>query len=157
MPPLSAQGTLAMKLTMVAFAACAALILVAGSPSFAAGDRPADFVINNLYWSTYAAENNSASLMLADGNCCNCAPTDSDQQCFQECNAIFPRCRPAAPRPALPSSNVTNPNGPITGFCCYGNVRKFMSPMLPLGAQCRMSVYNWGVRENYWVTGRACY
>jgi len=32
-------------------------------------------------------------------NCCDCAPSASDQECFAECNAMLPRCRPAAPRP----------------------------------------------------------
>lgn len=147
-----------MKLTIVAFAACAALTLLAPQ-RLLAGDRSGNCVINDLDWSTYPSESKPEALMPADDNCCNCAPTDSDQQCFLECNAMLPRCRPAAPRSARPSSNASNPNpnGPITGFCCYGNVRKFMSPMLPLGAQCRMSVYNWGLRETYWVTGRACY
>jgi hypothetical protein len=36
-------------------------------------------------------------------DCCDCAPTASDQQCFMQCNAMIPRCRPAAPRQALPA------------------------------------------------------
>jgi hypothetical protein len=41
--------------------------------------------------------------VLAD--CCDCAPTASDQQCFMQCNAVLPRCRPAAPRKTVQPGN----------------------------------------------------
>jgi hypothetical protein len=71
-------------------------------------------------------------------NCCNCDPTASDQACFAQCNAMLPRCRPAAQRPASPPPKQT-----MTYYCCYYGayrLRYRIQVPVPLGAHCG----NWG-------------
>jgi hypothetical protein len=83
--------------------------------------------------------------------CCNCDPRASDMQCFAECNAMLPRCRPPAPRAPTQAAR-----GPMVGVCCYGMERAGLSRRAPLGTLCTMPFYDHAVRETKWVTGRAC-
>jgi hypothetical protein len=51
-------------------------------------------------------------VQLVQNNCCNCDPHDTDMQCFMDCNAELPRCRPPAPRPLVQQRSA------FTNYCC---------------------------------------
>jgi hypothetical protein len=86
--------------------------------------------VGNLFVSTIAC----GSEERVAQNCCDCDPTASDQACFAQCNAMLPRCRAAAPRPAAPPPQQT-----MTFYCC-NNVayreRYRIRVAVPLGAHC---------------------
>jgi hypothetical protein len=85
------------------------------------------------------------SEQLAQNNCCNCNPRDTDMQCFMECNADLPRCRPAAPRSA------PVPQGPIwSPYCCAGGRKwswhsQYGSKKYLVGAPCQVNFFLAGV------------
>jgi hypothetical protein len=64
---------------------------------------PADAGLNNLEGSASATESKLQFLYPVQQDCCDCDPTASDAQCFAQCNAMLPRCRPPAPRGAEPA------------------------------------------------------
>lgn len=68
---------------------------------------------------------------IAEGDCCDCDPHMSDMQCFTECNADLPRCRPPAPRPP-PAPTQT-----ITQFCCTSSGKYHFSRTFVVGAPCK--------------------
>jgi hypothetical protein len=80
--------------------------------------------------STVSAANLGFSTTASD--CCDCDPTASDQACFAQCNAMLPRCRAAAPRPAAPP-----PKQVMTFYCCNALSQRYrIRVAVPLGAHC---------------------
>lgn len=123
---------------------------------------PADAGLNNLEWSASSTESKLQFLYPVQQDCCDCDPTASDAQCFAQCNAMLPRCRPPAPRapspPSAPAPATALCKSALTGFCCAGNLRYYSAPSQGLicpGAPCYLIVRNWTqlLRE----PGRGCW
>lgn len=112
--------------------------------------------------STDLSDDNFRFIYPAGENCCDCPPTASDQQCFAQCNAIIPRCRPAAARPSRPPapvhSRTSRCTSALTGFCCAGNLRYYSAPSQGLicpGDPCYLMVRRWPNYLRY--SGRGCW
>lgn len=111
--------------------------------------------MNNLVWPGSAIDDSGFVERVQD--CCNCAPTDSDMQCFAECNAMLPRCRPPAPRAASPRAAGIGCRSAPTSFCCAGSPHIYYShlatPLCP-GAPCTVTAWIYG--KNHFLSGFAC-
>ena len=112
--------------------------------------------VNDLVWRSGLSTEDSGFIKRIQ-DCCNCAPTDSDMQCFAECNAMLPRCRPPAPRAANPRTAGVACRSALTSYCCAGSPHIYYSrlatPLCP-GAACTVTAWIYG--KNHFLSGFAC-
>ena len=153
------QGSCMRQPDILCMKLAVALIVILMAVGWTASGR-AEQWDKSLALSADSSQSGRALLYLAGNDCCDCAPSASDAQCFAQCNALIPRCRPPAPRQAAPQRRGPQDcDTALTGFCCGNGYRTYSGPnqglMCP-GYPCTVVVWHQIGGWQYFA-GQACW